>query len=253
MFEYFKAKLKSRLDKSDILNLTETTYEYAANSISDLIEAVEKSEPNLDIALFWRESFEENFVNLIAQEETKRAQALKCRLLLLKVIEDHAKIDAIFDLQGESELVAPLMARSFFEEYSGKEYDDKDDLVMRNLAQQFVLDVIDLSALKILYKYLFSYTLNIDEFFDEFSNLCKVEAKFGIRIVGNYAVRQNSDSVEESHNFVEELIVPAYNELEIIKSEYIKNLQKLQPKKPSNAFEKWRKGLEKILSEVIVE
>ena len=80
-----------------------------------------------------------------------------------------------------------------------------------------------------------------------------MEAKFGIRIVGHYAVRQDSDSLEESHNFVEELIVPAYNELETIKSEYIKNLQKLQPKKPSNAFENWRKRYEKKLSEVVVE
>ena len=67
----------------------------------------------------------------------------------------------------------------------------------------------------------------------------------GIRIVGYYAARQNTDSLEEGDNIVEKLVVPAYNELEIIKSEYIKNLQKLEPKKPSNAFEKWRKGYEK--------
>jgi hypothetical protein len=237
MFEVLKAKLKSRLNRTDILNLSEFTYEVAAKTLTPLVEALEASEPGLDVGAYWRETFIERFVGPIAEEETKKAQALQCRRLLIAELSEHSKLSF---LQGVDEQLRPLLAQAFFEEVFNDDYEENFDAISILVAKMFVWSSINVTALQVLYGSVFDYTIRLDLFIDELKSIQKLDVELRYRIIAANVLELNNADEASSSEMVEELVLPAWNELQNVQNEYEKNLLKLSPEKSSEAFESWR-------------
>lgn len=225
-WQFLFAKFKNRLSLSDLHEATDRAFEIAATTkVSDMFEALRKSEPGIDYGRMWRNDFSLK-LEIIAAEQTRRSQAVECRRLIVKASEEYALAIALVGT-GQA-----LFSRMFFEEDVTSDMSDKD--VQALVAKNVIFRIADSVALMLLYKEQFNATLSFDSFHDDFNNMCKISAEFYWREAGHLLLSSTKDAERKEgwDKLYVEVIQPALVELDSIKQRFKENLLLLSPKKP---------------------
>ena len=238
------AKFKQRLSLADLHEATDHAFESSAKSLSAMFEALRESETGIDHGRLWRNYFSQK-LEMIAAEQTRQSQAAECRRLLLKTTEDHALADALIGAKQA------LVSRMFVEE--DVTVDMSDEKIQALVAKDFIFHVVDKVALTVLYKVQFNSTLSLDDFDDEFSNMCKLSADFAWKEASHSLLSSANREREDGWDkFYVEVLHPASTELEPIKRRFKENLCLLSPRKPdAKAFhefkDRWLKAMKPYL------